>query len=88
MLQFDFLAVALLHETDTYGGGGGGVSQQLVWLFICLSRASGPGVIILLRVCVKGDDDPEQRGCERGKGQRTGDGRAPRGRGAERLDRP
>lgn len=60
-LQFDFLAVALLHETDTYGGVEvGGVSQQLVWLFICLSRASRPGVIILLRACVKGDDDPEQ----------------------------
>lgn len=23
-LRFDFLAVALLHETDTYTGGGGG----------------------------------------------------------------
>lgn len=70
------------------GGGGGGVSQQLVWLFICLSRAPRPGVIIRLRVCVKGDDDPEQRWCERGKGQRTGDGRAPRSRGAEPPDRP
>lgn len=65
------------------GGGVEGVSQQLVWLFICLSRASRPGVIILLRVCVKGDDDPEQRWCERGKGQRMGDGRAPRSWGAE-----
>lgn len=54
-LRFDFLAVALLHETDTYGGWREeGVSQQLVWLFICLSRASRPGVIILLRACMKG----------------------------------
>lgn len=37
---------------DRYLRGGG--SQQLAWLFICLSRASRPGVIILLRACMKG----------------------------------